>query len=64
MSDFVVAWIDLDDSGSPVVIRRTYDSRGRLISVSPPVPLPVFVRSGDSGSDNLAKSERRDGQTC
>jgi len=52
MSDgFVVAYIDIDDAGSPVVTRRTYDSSGRLISVSAPIPLPVFVRSGDSGSD-------------
>jgi len=56
MSDFVVAWIDLDDTGAPVVIRRTYDSRGRLISVSPPVPLPVFV-CPDSAPDNSPKSE-------
>jgi len=57
MSDFVVAWIDLDDTGAPVVIRRTYDSRGRLISVSPPVPLPVFIRPDNSGPDSPPKSE-------
>ena len=57
MSDgFVVAYIDIDDAGSPVVTRRTYDSRGRLVSVSPPVPLPVFVRPSDSGPDS-SKSE-------